>query len=162
MHAEDYFVHLNPFRSIYAFRSEHILLGRSFGVTAWTQMISVIFYISFFMLRSHYCPATVMLSVEMCSKSLGPNFCCIMFISAGGLKDFQSSLNILSGPTYRNMHRGLFSLRSIFTLQRIWHWNELHSGATWQSRRFWSTKRTARKREGICGTRLGPHQCKFW
>lgn len=45
MHAEYYYVHLDPFRSIYAFHSEHNLLGWSFWVTAWTQMISVIFYI---------------------------------------------------------------------------------------------------------------------
>lgn len=124
-HAEDYYVHLDPFRSIYAFRSEHILFGWSFWVTVWTQTISVIFHISFFMLHSHYCQATVILSVEMCSKSLGPNFCYIMFISTGGLKDFQSSLNILSAPPYRNMHRGLITLHFVITLQRIWLWNQL-------------------------------------
>lgn len=116
MHARDYYVHLNPFRSIYAFRSEHILLGWSFWVTAWMQMISVIFHISFFLLRSHYRQATVILPFEMCSKSLGPNLCYTVFISTGGLKDFSSSLSILSAPPYRNMYMSLMTIRSIITL----------------------------------------------
>lgn len=99
----------------------------SYGVK---EMISVIFYISFFMLRSHYCRSTVILSVEMCFKSTGPNFCCIMFVSTRGLKNVRSILNILCAPPYPNMHRGLITLRSVITLQRIWHWNELYSVAT--------------------------------
>lgn len=58
-------------------------------------------------------------------KSLGPNFCYIMFISTGGLKDFQSSLNILSATPYCNIHRGLITLHFVITLQRIWLWNQL-------------------------------------
>lgn len=114
VHAEDYYVHLNSFRSIYAFCSEHMLLG-------WSFRVSVMLHISLFMLRSQYCQATVILSVEMRSKSLISNFGYIMFISTEGLKDFQASLNILSAPPYCNMHRGLNTPHAIIALQRIRH-----------------------------------------
>lgn len=84
------YVHLDPFRSICAW----FVLGWSFWVTEWMQMISVIFHVLFFMLDSHYCRAPVIPSVELHSKSLGSNLCYIIFLFSGGLKDFQASLNI--------------------------------------------------------------------